>query len=397
MQHFNELPPLSLYIHFPWCVQKCPYCDFNSHALKDNLPEQDYVTALLRDLDQQLPLVWGRSIHSIFMGGGTPSLFSADALHNLISGLRARLNLRPDIEITLEANPNSVEQTKFRDFQQLGINRLSIGVQSFNNKHLELLGRVHNAKEAIKAIESAHQAGFDRLNIDLMYGLPGQSQGEAKGDVQMALAMNPSHLSHYQLTIEPNTLFHHQPPILPDEDRIADIEETCRELLEFNNFDRYEISAFAKAGQQCQHNLNYWQFGDYLGLGAGAHGKITYTPEQQLRRTRQVKHPRDYLTALNGNNGEPESIQTTLTGSEILDAKQTAFEFFLNSLRLTGGFDTSLFQSRCGLPISFVEQPLRLAESKGLIEWGVNRIQPTATGLQFLNDLTGLFLPETTD
>lgn len=388
MQHFNELPPLGLYIHFPWCVQKCPYCDFNSHAIKDALPEQDYISHLLDDLEQQLPLVWGRSIHSIFMGGGTPSLFSAEALNTLVSGLRARLNFRPDIEITLEANPNSVEQAKFQDFHALGINRLSIGVQSFNNKHLEQLGRAHNAREAIKAIETAHKAGFEKLNIDLMYGLPGQSLGEAKGDLQMALAMNPSHLSHYQLTIEANTFFHHQPPILPDDDRIADIEDSCRELLELNDFEPYEISAFARPEQRCQHNINYWEFGDYLGIGAGAHGKITYSPEQHIRRSMQVKHPREYLAATSKSDSEV---------SHVLSASETAFEFFLNSLRLTDGFDTGLFQSRCGLPISFVEKPLQLAESKGLIDWGVDRIQPTETGLRYLNDLTGMFLPDSTD
>lgn len=394
MQHFNELPPLGLYIHFPWCVKKCPYCDFNSHAVKDTLPEEDYVSHLLNDLEQQLPLVWGRSIHSIFMGGGTPSLFSAEALNTLVSGLRARLNFKPDIEITLEANPGSVEQEKFTDFLELGINRLSIGVQSFNNKHLQQLGRIHNAKEAIKAIETAHKAGFEKLNLDLMYGLPGQTMGEAKGDLQMALAMNPSHLSHYQLTIEPNTYFHHHPPLLPSDDRTVDIEESCRELLDQHDFERYEISAFAKPGQQCKHNINYWEFGDYLGIGAGAHGKITNVPEQHIQRSWKVKHPRDYLEADDKTDSTTSEQAESTSGTHILGEKETAFEFFLNSLRLVEGFDTNLFQARCGLPISFVEQSLQIAESKGLIDWGLNRIKPTETGLQYLNDLTGLFLPD---
>ena len=386
MQNFSELPPLGLYIHFPWCVKKCPYCDFNSHAIQDKVPELEYVSCLLADLDQQLPQVWGRSINSIFMGGGTPSLFSANALDELFSGLRARLNFRPDIEITLEANPGTVEQEKFSAFYDLGINRLSIGVQSFNNKHLQQLGRIHNAKEAIKAIEVAHKAGFEKLNIDLMYGLPGQSIGEAKGDLQMALAMAPSHLSHYQLTIEPNTWFQHHPPILPDDDRLADIEESCRELLEQNEFERYEISAFAKPEQQCEHNTNYWEFGDYLGIGAGAHGKITHAPNQQIQRNWNVKNPRDYLQAKNA--------EQRISGEQILTEKEASFEFFLNAFRLVGGFDSELFQRRCGLPISYVEAALQIAESKGLIDWGLKRITPTESGLQYLNDLTGLFLPD---
>ena len=389
MQQFSELPPLGLYIHFPWCVKKCPYCDFNSHTVKDTLPEQEYVACLLADLDQQLPQVWGRRVNSIFMGGGTPSLFSAGSLDKLICALRARLNFRPDIEITLEANPGTVEQEKFSDFRRLGINRLSIGVQSFNNKHLQQLGRIHNAQEAIKAIEVAHKAGFEKLNIDLMYGLPGQTLGEATADVQMALALSPTHLSHYQLTIEPNTWFQRHPPMLPDDDRIAEFETSCRELLEQNGFERYEISAFARPDQQSEHNINYWQFGDYLGLGAGAHGKITGAPNQQIQRNWQVKHPRDYLKAKN-------TAQRT-SGKQILTEKETAFEFFLNVFRLVKGFNPELFQQRCGLPIACVEKPLQIADSKDLIDWGQKRIVPTESGLQYLNDLTGLFLPDSAD
>ena len=386
MQHFTELPPLSLYIHIPWCVKKCPYCDFNSHELKDTLPEKQYIEALLTDLDQQLARVWGRSIQTIFIGGGTPSLFSAEAMNQLLSGLRARLNFPPTIEITLEANPGTVEQTRFEDFFSIGINRISIGVQSFNNQHLKQLGRIHSAREAIKAIEIAHKAGFNRINIDLMYGLPGQSAGEALGDLQCAFALSPDHISHYQLTIEPNTLFHHQPPLLPDDEQLADIEEACREQLEIHDFQRYEISAFAKAGQECQHNVNYWQFGDYIGIGAGAHGKITHGAEQAIHRNWMIKNPRDYLNAT-------EQAQR-LSGTRQLSEKETSFEFLLNAFRLIGGFDTELFKLHCGLPISSVEKGLQLAEQKDLINWGLKEIQPTKLGLQYLNNLTEIFLPD---
>ncbi len=388
MQHFTALPPLSLYIHIPWCVRKCPYCDFNSHEFtgsEDAFPEKHYVEALLADLDQQLTDVWGRSIQTIFIGGGTPSLFSAEAINQLLSGLRARLNFPPSIEVTLEANPGTVEQARFNEFFAVGINRISIGVQSFNNKHLQQLGRIHSAKEAIKAIEIAHKSGFKRINIDLMYGLPGQSIGEALGDLQCAFALNPDHISHYQLTIEPNTLFHHQPPMLPDEDHLADIEAASREQLAAHDYLRYEISAFAKTGQACRHNLNYWQFGDYLGIGAGAHGKITRSDAQRIHRNWQVKNPRDYLAAT--------TQAQLLGGSKLLSDRETTFEFLLNAFRLVNGFDTELFQLHCGLPISTVENGLRLAEQKGLIDWGLKEIQPTKLGLQYLNDLTELFLP----
>ena len=383
MQQFTDLPPLSLYIHIPWCVRKCPYCDFNSHELKQTLPEQDYIRALLDDLEQQLPQIWGRGIHSIFIGGGTPSLFSVDSLALLLSELRARLNFAPDIEITLEANPGTAEQDKFSGFRQAGINRLSIGVQSFNDQHLQQLGRIHSAREAIKAIEMAHKAGFERLNIDLMYGLPGQTVGQARGDIQTALALAPTHLSHYQLTIEPNTFFYHQPPLTPDDDQIVDIEDACRAQLAAAGFARYEISAYAKASQQSQHNLNYWLFGDYLGIGAGAHGKRTDAPAQRIVRNRQHKNPRDYLAAANKTAGQDNP-----------DTRTTQFEFMLNALRLTEGFDTELFQQRTGTPIRQIEAPLQEAERKGLIDWELKRIRPTTLGLQYLNDLTGLFLPD---
>lgn len=384
MHQFTELPPLGLYIHFPWCVRKCPYCDFNSHEAQEDIPEQAYIDSLLEDLDWQLPWVWGRSIQSIFMGGGTPSLFSAESLDRLISGLRARLNFPPDTEITLEANPGTVEQAKFRDFRALGINRLSVGVQSFEDSQLQKLGRIHDSKEATRAIEAAHAAGFERLNIDLMYGLPGQSEKDALDDLKTALSLEAGHISHYQLTIEPNTWFRHHPPTLPDDDLVARFETSCRELLNMNGFSRYEISAFARIGQECRHNINYWEFGDYLGIGAGAHGKITDVPGQKIRRSLKPRNPRSYLS-------KPTETQQRIPGK-----KETAFEFFLNCFRLIGGFETGLFQSRCGLPISYVEKPLRMAEDKGLIEWDLKHIRPSETGLQFLNDLTVLFLPDDT-
>ncbi len=389
MQHFTELPPLSLYVHIPWCVKKCPYCDFNSHELKDTLPEKKYIDTLLADLDQQLVNIWGRRIQSIFIGGGTPSLFSSEAINQLLSGLRARLNFSPDTEITLEANPGTVEQGRFEEFFSIGINRISIGVQSFNNKHLRQLGRIHSAREAIKAIEIAHKADFKRINIDLMYGLPGQSAGEALGDLQCAFALKPEHISHYQLTIEPNTLFHHQPPLLPDDEQLADIEEACREQLSAHDYQRYEISAFARPGQECKHNLNYWQFGDYVGIGAGAHGKITRSDQQNIQRYWMVKNPRDYLDAT-------EQAQR-LSGSKLLSDRETTFEFLLNAFRLVDGFSSELFQLHCGQPISTIEKGLQLAEQKDLINWGLKEIKPTKLGLQYLNNLTEIFLPEKND
>lgn len=386
MQQFSELPPLSLYLHFPWCIEKCPYCDFNSHALKDPLPEQAYIDALLADLDAQLPLIWGRPLHSIFMGGGTPSLFSVQAMETLLSALRARLNFPPDLEITLEANPGTAEQERFRGYRDAGINRLSVGVQSFNNRHLQQLGRIHDAREAIHAVEMAHQAGFDNINIDLMYGLPGQNVTESRSDLHMAMALGPTHVSHYQLTIEPNTLFYHQPPELPDEDRIIDIEDACREFLAEHGFVRYEISAYAQAGRQCAHNLNYWLYGDYLGIGAGAHGKLTKVAEQRILRRWNVKHPRDYLQAHNDAQ--------RIAGTSVPDEAETAFEFMLNGLRLIQGFDSALIAQRCGFPVTKLDKPLQTAEQQGWIEWGLNNIRPSELGLQYLNNLTELFLPD---
>jgi putative oxygen-independent coproporphyrinogen III oxidase len=389
MQHFHELPPLALYIHFPWCVRKCPYCDFNSHELKDALPEAAYIDALLQDLEQELPALWGRPIVSIFMGGGTPSLFSPEAMDSLISGLRARLNLAANIEITLEANPGTVERDKFAEFRAAGINRLSIGVQSFQDDQLSKLGRIHNARDAIRAAETAHKVGLENFNLDLMYALPAQTPQQAQQDIATAIDLYPSHISYYQLTIEPNTLFYHQPPTLPDDELTHTIETVCRARLAEAGYARYEISAYAKADKRCLHNLNYWQFGDYLGIGAGAHGKLTDAHRQQITRSWKLKHPREYLAHAASVN--------RLGGSEVLKPEDVSFEFMLNALRLTEGFDSELFVQRTGLPLSSIETTLLRAQELGLLEQRTNSIRPTPQGLNYLNDLMGMFLHEAAD
>ena len=384
MFNFTSLPPLALYIHIPWCVRKCPYCDFNSHEAPSKLPEDDYVDALLRDLEQDLPLVWGRPITSIFIGGGTPSLFSAEALDRLFSGLRARLKLLPDIEITLEANPGTVETGKFREFRALGINRLSIGVQSFNDAQLKALGRIHGAREAIAAAETAHAAGFSDFNLDLMHGLPGQSLADAQADMQQAIALEPSHISYYQLTLEPNTWFYNHPPSLPDDEHLADIEEAGQALLAAAGYAQYEVSAYAQPGQRCAHNLNYWEFGDYLGIGAGAHGKITLPAEQRILRRARSKNPRDYQASA----GTPAAYS-----EEAPKPQDAAFEFMLNALRLKHGFAPHLLQERAGIPLSRIQNAMQQAEKEGLLDWGIQRIAATPHGWRYLNDLMQHFLP----
>ncbi|MDH5368899.1 MAG: radical SAM family heme chaperone HemW [Gammaproteobacteria bacterium] len=386
MFNFTSLPPLTLYIHFPWCVQKCPYCDFNSHELKTSLDETRYINALISDLEQELPLFWGRSISSIFMGGGTPSLFSPESIDQLLSALRARISFAPDIEITMEANPGTIELGKFKEFSAAGINRLSIGIQSFSDDKLKSLGRIHGRKEAIRAAELAHDANFNSFNIDLMYGLPNQSLAQAVEDIETAIALEPKHLSHYQLTIEPNTYFHHQPPTVPNDDKLWDMQNACQARLAKHNYQQYEISAYAKEGFQCQHNLNYWQFGDYLGIGAGAHGKLTNAPEQQITRSWKVKQPQDYL--------KNAATDKRISGQKILTRDDATFEFMMNALRLNHGFETVLFQQHVGLPISTVEISLKQAEKNGWINWDINRIQPTNAGLQYLNTLLELFIPD---
>ena len=377
--------PLALYIHLPWCIRKCPYCDFNSHHAPNHLPEKQYVQALLNDLAQELPYIWGRRLESIFIGGGTPSLFSAESMDELISGIRALLPFRPNIEITLEANPGTFEQEKFNGFREAGINRLSVGIQSFNPQHLQALGRVHNQAEALKAAEVARYAGFNNFNLDLMFGLPQQSLEQALADLQQAIDLQPTHLSWYQLTLEPNTLFYKHPPVLPDDDLLVDMQYAGQALLQQAGYTQYEVSAYAQAGRECRHNLNYWQFGDYLGIGAGAHGKIT-DPFKQVIRHQKYRQPTQYLQQT--ELGQARSETQTLTAADL------KFEFTLNALRLKSGFDLELFAERTGLSIETLQAPLELAAQKGWLTINQNHIQTTELGWQFLNTVIQLFLED---
>ena len=378
---FRVPPPLSLYVHIPWCVQKCPYCDFNSHQVRDGFPEDAYIAALIADLESALPLVWGRKIVSIFFGGGTPSLLSGEGLDRLLTAIRTRLPVLPDAEITLEANPGTVETGKFAAFRAAGVNRLSLGIQSFNPAHLKALGRIHDDAEAKRAIEIA--AGhFDNFNLDLMYGLPGQSIEQALADVERALAFAPTHLSCYQLTVEPNTAFAVAPPELPESDLCADMQEAIEARLAVAGFTHYETSAFARAGRQCRHNLNYWNFGDYLGIGAGAHGKLTL--HDRVLRQMRWKQPKQYLEKV----VESAPIQDEFS----VDAADLPFEFMMNALRLNQGFDVSLFEGRTAQPLIGIENTLRQAEQDGLIERTPGRLAPTRKGQRFLNRLLQMFL-----
>lgn len=373
--------PLSLYIHFPWCVRKCPYCDFNSHEVRGAIPEAGFVDALLADLEQELPAVWGRSVESVFIGGGTPSLMSAAGLERLLSGLRALLGLGPACEITLEANPGTVEQGRFAEYRAAGINRLSIGVQSFNGDQLQRLGRIHSPEEARRAAEAAHAAGLENFNLDLMFGLPGQTPAMALADVEQAVALAPAHISYYQLTIEPNTAFAHAPPPLPEEESLWTMQQQGQERLAEAGYVQYEVSAHAREGRRCRHNLNYWRFGDYLGIGPGAHGKLTIPAEGRVVRSWKQRHPQAWLEA-------------AVAGRRELTRADLALEFMMNALRLTDGFETALFQAHTGMPISQVEVPLREAERKGLLEWRTQRILPTERGRNYLNELLQLFMQE---
>jgi coproporphyrinogen III oxidase, anaerobic (EC 1.3.99.22) len=365
------LPPLSLYIHYPWCVKKCPYCDFNSHEGEDR---NGYIEALLKDLDKDLKYVQGRSIYSIFIGGGTPSLMSADELHELFTGLKSKLTFEKNIEITLETNPGTFEVDKFKAFKNIGINRLSIGVQSFQDHHLSALGRIHSAKEASKACTFASQI-FDNFNIDLMYGLEGQSIDSCLSDLNQAMDLNPQHISFYQLTIEPNTLFAKFPPALPKDDDIWRMGEQGVALLEQHGFERYEVSAFGKIPSK--HNLNYWQFGDYIGIGAGAHGKITSPNTNEILRTRKPKSPKDYL---NNQSSIVEKVENL------------SFEFMLNALRLKQGFDLNLFEDRTGQSPLAIERQLQQAQDLGLLLIDNKQVKPSDKGYNFLNDLIERFL-----
>ena len=374
---FSVLPPLALYVHLPWCVRKCPYCDFNSHEQRGELPFIDYVSALVRDLEAMLPSVWGRRLVSIFMGGGTPSLFPAQRIDVLLSEIRARMPLEPGAEITMEANPGTAEAGRFRGYRDAGVNRLSLGVQSFDDAMLTSLGRIHSAGEARRAIELALSI-FGNVNIDLMYGLPDQTLEQARADIEEGVRHGTPHLSAYQLSIEPNTLFFSHPPKLPEHDTCADMQVMVEDTLAQAGFEHYETSAFARAGRRCRHNLNYWEFGDYLGIGAGAHGKLSFA--DRVTRHERVKQPREYMAATG-------DVQPRLVG-----AKELPFEFMLNALRLVEGFPRELLSGRTGLPQIVFESGLREAEQRGLVTREPQAIRPTERGRRFLNDLVGLFI-----
>ena len=375
------LPPLSLYVHFPWCVRKCPYCDFNSHEVKGSFPEQDYLDALRTDLEMALPLVWGRKISTIFIGGGTPSLLSAAGLDRLLSDLRTLLPFDSDIEITMEANPGTFEAEKFRSYRASGINRLSIGIQSFNAAHLAALGRIHDGAQALKAVEIAH-ANFDNFNLDLMYALPSQTLAEARADIETAIAFAPPHLSLYHLTLEPNTLFAKFPPAVPDDDASADMQDMIAQLTSAAGYVNYEVSAYAQPKRRARHNLNYWQFGDYLGIGAGAHSKLSF-PHRIVRQAR-YKHPHAYMEQIKA--GAPIQEEAEI-GRDAL-----GFEFMLNALRLTEGFSPNLFAERTGMGLNQIQKQLDLAEEKGMLYRDHALIRPTDLGRRFLNDLQEMFL-----
>jgi putative oxygen-independent coproporphyrinogen III oxidase len=386
MFNFTATPPLSLYIHIPWCVRKCPYCDFNSHAVRDEIPEQAYTTALLADLEQELPAVWGRTVETVFIGGGTPSLMTAATIDRLLGDIRARLPLKPGAEITLEANPGTVDRIKLADFREAGITRLSLGIQSFQPKLLHNIGRIHNDIEAVAAFEAARQAGFDNINLDLMFGLPGQDIAMAIRDLRAATALTPEHLSWYELTIEPNTWFHRHPPERVDDEGRWEMQAAGHALLQKAGYTRYEISAYARDDRQCRHNLNYWQFGDYLGIGAGAHGKITDAASQRIYRVAKVRHPRSYLETAH-------TAQRIVTRNE-LEPDDVLLEFAMNALRLERGFSTAGFTAATGLAASAIEPGVEQAIKQGLLAQDRDNISATAHGQRYLNDLLQYWVPE---
>jgi len=379
--HFTALPPLSVYVHIPWCLRKCPYCDFNSHEARGDVPQSEYVDALLTDLELALPSIWGRKVSTVFIGGGTPSLFSAASIDRLLAGIRARVPLSPDAEITLEANPGTFERAKFAGFRDAGVNRLSLGIQSFAPHHLAALGRVHDADEARNAATAA-LALFDNVNFDLMYALPSQTLDEARADVAAAVRFAPRHLSFYQLTLEPNTLFHRHPPALPDDDLAADIEDAVHGALASAGYVHYETSAFAQPGRECRHNLNYWRFGDYLGIGAGAHSKLSFA--ERIVRELRYKQPTQYLAQV--ALGSPVLEQTGVGRDDV------GFEFMLNALRLEAGVPASLFAERTGFPLASIQHEIDEAVARGLLDADPTMLRPTARGRRFLNDLQTIFL-----
>ena len=379
------LPPLSLYVHLPWCVRKCPYCDFNSHAAGDELPADAYVDALLRDLEQDLPLVWGRTVQSVFFGGGTPSLFTARQVETMIIGFRGLLNIAPGAEVTLEANPGTTEYDSFSAYREAGVNRISLGVQSFDDGLLKAIGRIHGRSEIEQAIESIARAGLENYNLDLMYALPGQSVELAVEDIRLALAAGPTHLSHYQLTLEPNTVFHASPPVLPNEDAAWEMQQACASHVSDAGMENYEISAWCRPGRACRHNLNYWEYGDFLGIGAGAHGKLTLPAEGAVRRLIRQRHPRTWMEgAVRGDS---------IVENRVVDSGERVFEFFLNQLRLRGGVRKSMFTPRTGLSWKSVEDRVEELVARGLLEERDERLVPTETGWRFVNEIQAVFLP----
>jgi putative oxygen-independent coproporphyrinogen III oxidase len=378
-------PPLSLYVHMPWCVRKCPYCDFNSHQGKGELPFDAYVDALLRDLDHDLPLVWGRTVHSVFFGGGTPSLFPPEAIDRFLQAASSRLRFAPGLEVTLETNPGTAEHGRFESYRVAGVNRISFGIQSFDDGSLEKLGRIHDSREAEQAVKLAQDAGFDNINLDLMYALPGQTLAMAEHDLQRAFALRPAHISHYQLTLEPNTVFFSRPPQgIPDDDHAWDMQEHCQALLAAAGYGHYEVSAYAQPGRRCAHNMNYWRYGDYIGIGAGAHGKITVGATAQILRRWKVKHPTSYLATA----GTPQAIG----GDDDITPERRPFEFMLNALRLQEGFALADFTATTGLPVATIEAALEQARRHGWLDLSDTHVRPTALGRRFTNDVIELFL-----
>ncbi|MEO8063729.1 MAG: radical SAM family heme chaperone HemW [Pseudomonadota bacterium] len=378
-----KAPPLALYAHFPWCVQKCPYCDFNSHALRDELPEQRYLDALIRDFDAQLPAIAGRALSSIFLGGGTPSLFSPASIGRLIGHAKSQLGFADGAEVTLEANPGTIERGRFAEYRAAGVTRVSLGAQSFDPRQLKLLGRIHSADETRRAAEELHAAGLANFNLDLMYALPGQTGEEAEADLRAALALDPAHLSQYHLTIEPGTLFAAAPPVQPADDIVDDMLDRSLSTLTQAGFEQYEVSGYARGSKRCEHNLNYWMFGDYLGIGAGAHGKITHPGRQLIERTQRMREPRRYLAE------EPGSLTR-----KPIAARDLPFEFAMNAFRLVDGFADELFESRTGLDIVVLEEALGGLVARGLVQREPGRWAATPKGFRFLNDILVELLPE---
>lgn len=388
--------PLALYVHMPWCVRKCPYCDFNSHQLKSASPPGDYIDALIRDFDSEVPGLEGCGIDTVFFGGGTPSLFRPDEFARLLAALRQRIAFAGDVEITLEANPGTVERGLFAGYRDAGINRVSLGAQSFAPRALERLGRIHTAEDTHRAVEELRGAGIDNFNLDLMYALPEQGLDEAIADVRTACALRPAHISYYQLTLEPGTVFHARPPPLPDEDAAWMIQTECQRILAAEGFEQYEVSAYAKPGARCRHNLTYWLFGDYVGLGAGAHGKISSRVPDRILRTEKPKQPREYLGRLGASPALAgptlPSCPAPIGERKYIAAADLPFEFMLNALRLNEGFAVGDFEVRTGLPFRSIEPALRRADNRGLIEAAAGRWRPTELGARYLNDLQSSFL-----